>query len=60
MNLEVIMKEYKSIKVKWDLKMEILNKTINNMAKEGWELVCMTTEPRNNLDYVITFCKEIH
>ena len=54
------MKEYKVIKVKWDLNIEILNKTINDMAKEGWELVCMTTEPRFNLDYVVTFCKVIN
>ena len=53
------MKEYKAVKVKWDVKLEILNQTMNDMAKEGWEVVCMSAEPPyNTLYFVVTFCKE--
>ena len=29
------MKEYKAIKVKWDYELEVINQTMNDMAKKG-------------------------
>ena len=53
------MKEYKAVKVKWDVKLDILNQTLNDMAKEGWEVVCISPEPPcNTLYFVVTFCRE--
>lgn len=55
------MKEYKAIKVKYDSKLEVINQTMNEMAKEGWEVVCMSPEPPTNTMYfVVTFCREVN
>ena len=35
------MKEYKAIKVKWDFELEVINQTMNDMAKKGREVVYM-------------------
>ncbi|MBE6901284.1 MAG: DUF4177 domain-containing protein [Ruminococcaceae bacterium] len=52
------MKQYKVIKVYYDYKLASLEKVMNDMAKEGWEVVCMTHEPSNTSKYIITFCRE--
>ena len=31
---------------------------MNEMAEKGWEVVCMTAEPLNNLKLIITFCRD--
>jgi len=54
------MKEYKSVKVKWDVKLEELDKIMNDMAKEGWEVVCMSPEPPHTMNFVVTFCRELN
>lgn len=53
------MKEYKAVKVKWDVNLEQVNKLMNDMAKDGWEVVCMSLEHPNLVSYVVTFCREI-
>ncbi|MBQ9947482.1 MAG: DUF4177 domain-containing protein [Oscillospiraceae bacterium] len=53
------MKQYKIIKVYYDYKLASLEKVINDMAKDGWELVCMSPEAgANTLKLLITFCRE--
>ncbi len=52
------MKEYKVMKIDWDYKLEILETTINDMTKEGWDLVCMTPPPQSSLHFVVTFCRD--
>ena len=49
------MKEYKVMKIDWDYKLKILETAINDMAKEGWELVCMTPPPQSSLHLIVTF-----
>lgn len=56
---EVSMKEYQAIKVKWDVKLEEINKVMNDMAKDGWDVVCMSPEPpHSTMNFVVTFCRE--
>ena len=52
------MKQYKAIKIYYDYKLATLEKVMNDMAKEGWEVVCMSPEPSNTLKMIITFCRE--
>ena len=52
------MKEYKAIKVKYDFELEKVNEIMNEMAKEGWEVVCMAQEHPSKTGYVVTFCRE--
>lgn len=53
------MKEYKAMKVKWDVKLEQLNKTMNEMAQEGWEVVSVSSEPPfNTMHFVVVFGRE--
>ena len=54
------MKEYKAIQVKWDVKLEKVNQKMNEMAKEGWEVVCMSQEHPSKTGFVVTFCREIN
>ena len=55
------MKEYKAIKVKWDVKLEEINKVMNDMAKDGWDVVCMSPEPpQSTMYFVVTFSKEVN
>ena len=54
------MKEYKAIKVKWDYELKIINQTMNEMAKDGWEVVCMSQEHPNAMNFVITFCRNVN
>ena len=51
------MKQYKMLKVYYNSKLSDIEKVLNDMAKDGWELVCMTPEP-SNLKLIITFCRE--
>ena len=53
------MKEYKVIKVYYDYKLATIENIMNDMAKEGWEVVCMSPEPSNTLKLIITFCREV-
>ena len=53
------MKEYKAIKVKWDYELENINKIMNDMAKEGWEVVCMSQEHPNTTNFVVTFSRKV-
>ncbi|MBQ8787337.1 MAG: DUF4177 domain-containing protein [Oscillospiraceae bacterium] len=53
------MKEYKAVKVKWDVNLEQVNKLMNDMAKDGWEVVNVTTEPPNTLNFVVVLCREV-
>ncbi len=53
------MKEYKAIRVKWDLDLENINKIMNDMAKDGWQVVCMSPEPLHNLMFVVTFSRDV-
>ena len=52
------MKEYKMIKVYYDYKLATIENIMNDMAKDGWEVVCMSPEPSNTLKLIITFCRE--
>ena len=52
------MKQYKVLKVYYDFKLGSIEKIMNDMAKEGWEVVCMSPEPSNTLKLIITFCRE--
>lgn len=52
------MKKYKIIKVGLDFKNEKAENLMNEMAEKGWEVVCMTAEPLNNLKLIITFCRD--
>lgn len=52
------MKQYKVIKIYYDFKLSSIEKVMNDMAKEGWEVVCMTHEPSNTSKYIITFSRE--
>ncbi len=51
------MKKYKIVKVKWDLELEKAEKVMNEMAQEGWEVVCMSTEPAQTMRLIITFSR---
>ena len=53
------MKEYKAVKVKWDVQLENLNKELDGFAKDGWEVVNVTTEPPNTLNFVVVLCREV-
>ena len=53
------MKEYKAVKVKWDIYLEILNKELNNFANDGWEVVSVATEPQKTMYFVVTLCREV-
>lgn len=52
------MKQYKIIKVDFDIKYEKAETLMNEMSAKGWEVVCMTPEPINSLKMMITFCHE--
>ncbi len=51
------MKEYKLVKVKWDLELKRAEEIMNEMAQEGWEVVCMSTEPAQTMLLIITFSR---
>ena len=53
------MKEYKAVKVKWDVDLNNLNKKLDEFTKEGWEVVNVTTEPPNTLNFVVVLCREV-
>ena len=53
------MKEYKAVKVKWDVYLETLNKKLDEFTKEGWNVVNVTTEPPNTLNFVVVLCREV-
>jgi len=44
------MKEYKTVKVTWDVYLEKLNKELNEFAKDGWQIVNVTTEPPKHFE----------
>jgi len=52
------MKEYNAIKVKWDFELKTLNKVMNDMAKEGWELVCVSPQTMSTMEFVVVFSRE--
>ena len=57
------MKEYKIIKVSMDLGnkniYEKIEETMEEMNKEGWEVVCMSPEPQSHtFKMLVTFCRE--
>ena len=54
------MKQYKAIKVYYDYKLGALEQVMNDMAKDGWEVVCMCPEPSNTLKLIVTFCREVN
>ena len=56
---ELTMKEYKAIRVKWDLNLENINQIMYDMSKDGWQVVCMSPEPLNNLMFVVTFSRDV-
>ncbi len=53
------MKEYKIIKVDYDRTYEKAEKTLNEMAQKGWEVVSVASEPINSVKVVITLCREV-
>lgn len=53
------MKEYKAVKVKWDVYLENLNKELDGFTKDGWEVVNVTIEPPNTLNFVVVLCREV-
>lgn len=53
------MKEYKAVKVTWDVYLEKLNNELNEFTKEGWEVVNVTTEPPKTLNFVVVLCREV-
>ncbi len=52
------MKQYKIVKVAFDVKYEKAEKLMNEMAQDGWEVVCVSPEPFDSLKMMITFCRE--
>ena len=50
------MKQYKIVKVDFDIKYEKAEKLMNEMAEKGWEVACMTVEPLSKINLIITFC----
>ncbi len=58
------MKQYKVLMVDTfeemrTAKYEKLERIMNDMSKEGWEVVCHSPQPgSNNTNLLVTFCKE--
>lgn len=59
------MKQYKVIRVKLTFEeignadYEKLEIKMNDMAKEGWEVVCVSPQPGTNTNFLlVTFCKD--
>ena len=59
------MKQYKIVRVKLSLSdigvanYEKVESVMNDMAKEGWEVVCTSPQPSVSSPYMlVTFCKE--
>lgn len=52
------MKQYKIVKVAFDINYEKAEKLMNEMAQDGWEVVCVSPEPVDSLKMMITFCRE--
>lgn len=53
------MKQYKIIKVDFDIKYEKAETLMNEMSEKGWEVVCINPEPIDSLKMMITFCRDI-
>ena len=53
------MKEYKAVKVKWDVYLENLNKELNQFSKDGWEVLSVASEPKNTMNFVVTLSREV-
>ena len=53
------MKEYKIIKAKYDINFEKAEAIMNEMSKEGWEVVSVSPETSLSLSVIITFQREI-
>ena len=59
------MKQYKVVRVKLSLSelgsanFTELETMMNDIAKEGWEVVCLSPQPIANTSFLlVTFCKE--
>ena len=59
------MKQYKIVKVKLSFEdigsadYEKLETVMNDMAKDGWEVVCTSPQPGvSNTNMLVTFCRE--
>ena len=59
------MKQYKVVRVKLTFaelgssKFTKLETVMNDMAKEGWEVVCLSPQPGVNTTFLlVTFCKD--
>ena len=60
------MKQYKIVRVNLSLEdigsanYEKLEAVMNEMAKDGWEVVCTSPQPGVSTPYMlVTFCKEV-
>lgn len=60
------MKQYKVVRVKLPVeeicsgKYEKLENIMNDMAKEGWEVVCQSPQPGpDTYNMLVTFCKKM-
>lgn len=65
MQQEVFMKQYKVERVKLSLSdigssnFEKLEAVMNDKAKEGWDVVCISPQPGTNTTFVlVTFCRD--
>lgn len=52
------MKQYKVIKIYYEYKLAPVENIMNDMAKEGWEVVCMTPDPTSSTKMILTLCRE--
>ena len=52
------MKEYKAIRVKWDYNMDQVNQVMNDMAKDGWDVVSVSLDHPNTTNYIVVLKRE--
>ncbi|MCM1025319.1 MAG: DUF4177 domain-containing protein [Roseburia sp.] len=52
------MKKYKILEVAWDRKHEKAEALMNEMAEEGWEVVCVSSNDPRSLNLLVTFCRD--
>ena len=55
------MKEYKVIDIKKEKTNENLEKLMNTMAKDGWDVISIQQDPLSslNIQFVVTFSRNI-
>lgn len=55
------MKEYRVVDIKKEKTNENLEKKLNAMAKEGWEVISIQQDPLSSLSIqlIVTFCRNI-